>query len=144
MLIQPQNNLNQEVFLMALSEDNPATQTEDQRLSQFIDNLTLDDQRALSRLLNSWDERDQRKYPREKCSIITDFTVDKQSYKGIIRDISPYGAYIKSLHQFPVNLVISQSFFFPNFEIPIRSQSKIVWAGSDGFGVQFDSLQSDE
>ena len=129
---------------MALSEDNPATRTEDQRLSQFIDNLTLDDQRALSRLLNKWDKRDQRNYPREKCSIITDYIVDNHNYKGIMRDISPYGAYIASRHLFPVNQIISQSFFFPNFEIPIRSNSKIVWIGSDGFGVQFNSLQSSE
>jgi hypothetical protein len=128
---------------MALPEDNPATRTENQRLSQLVDNLTLDDQRTLSRLLNSWEKRDQRKHPREKCSIITDYIVDNHNYKGIMRDISPYGAYIKCRHQFPVNQVIFQSFFFPNFEIPIRSNSKIVWVGSDGFGVQFDGLQSD-
>ena len=129
---------------MALSEENPATRTEEQRLSQFVEKLTLDDQRALSRLLNSWEKRDQRQHPREKCSIITDYIVDNHNYKGIMRDISPYGAYIKSRHQFPVNQVIFQSFFFPNFEIPIRSNSKIVWIGSDGFGVKFDGLQSSE
>lgn len=129
---------------MALSENNPDIRTEDQRLSNFVDNLTLDDQRALSRLLNRWDKKDQRKYPREKCSIITDYLVDNHNYQGIMRDISPYGAYIQSRHQFPVNQVIFQSFFFPNFEIPIRSNSKIVWIGSDGFGVKFDSLQSDQ
>jgi hypothetical protein len=128
---------------MALSENNRAIRAEDQRLSQFIDNLTLDDQRALSRLLNSWEKRDQRKHPREKCSIITDYIVDNHNYKGIMQDISPYGAYVKSRHLFPVNQVIFQSFFFPNFEIPIRSNSKIVWVGPDGFGVTFDSLQSD-
>ena len=127
---------------MALSEDNPATRTEDQRLSHFIDNLTLDDQRALSRLLNSWEKRDQRKHPRERCSIITDYIVDNHNYKDVMQDISPYGAYIASRHLFPVNQIIFQTFFFPNFEIPIRSNSKIVWIGSDGFGVKFDSLQS--
>ena len=129
---------------MALPEDNPATRTENQRLSQLVDNLTLDDQRTLSRLLNSWEKRDQRKHPREKCSIITDYIVDDHNYKGIMQDISPYGAYIKCRHQFPVNQVIFQTFFFPNFEIPIRSSSNIVWVGSDGFGVKFDSLESDE
>jgi len=128
---------------MALSEKNPAIRTENQRLSKLVDNLTLDDQRALSRLLNRWDKRDQRKHFREKCSIITDFIVDNHHYQGIMRDISPYGAYIKSRVQFPVNQIIFQSFFFPNFEIPIRSNSKIVWIGLDGFGVKFDSLQSD-
>jgi hypothetical protein len=129
---------------MALSEKNPDSRTENPRLSKFVDNLTLDDQRALSRLLSSWEKRDQRKHSREKCSIITDYIVDNHHYKGIMCNISPYGAYISSRHLFPVNQIIFQSFFFPNFEIPIRSNSKIVWVGSDGFGVQFDSLQSDK
>jgi len=129
---------------MALSKDNPATRTENQRLAKFVDDLNLDDQRALSRLLSSWEKRDQRKHPREKCSIVTDFIVENHNYKGIMRNISPYGAYISSRHVFPVNREIFQRFFFPNFEIPIRSNSNIVWVGSDGFGVQFDKLQSDK
>ena len=129
---------------MALNEDSSNSQPANQRLSELLDDLTLDDQRTLSRLLNSWEKRDQRQHPRERCSIITDYVVDNRNYKGIMRDISPYGAYIATRHLFPVNRVIFQSFFFPNFEIPIRSNSKIVWVGSEGFGVQFDSLQSDE
>ena len=128
---------------MSLPNDNLGSRSENQRLSQFVDMLTIDDQRALSRLLNSWERRDQRKTPREKCSIITEYIVEKHQYKGIIRNISPYGAYIKSRNVFAVNRIIHQSFFFPNFEIPIRSNSKIVWIGSEGFGVQFDSLQTD-
>ena len=129
---------------MALPEDHSAVRTDGQSLSRIVDNLTLDDQRALSRMLNSWEKRDQRRYAREKCSIITDYTVDNHHYKGIMQNISPYGAYIVSRHLFPVNQIIYQSFFFPNFEIPIRSDSKVAWVGSDGFGVQFDSLHSDE
>ena len=129
---------------MALNEDSSNSQPANQRLSELLDDLTLDDQRTLSRLLNSWEKRDQRQHPRERCSIITDYVVDNRNYKGIMRDISPYGAYIATRHLFPVNRVIFQSFFFPNFEIPIRSNSKIVWVGSEGFGVKFDNLQSDE
>lgn len=129
---------------MAVSDDNPNTQEANQRLSELIDELSLDEQRILSRLLNTWENKDQRKYPRESCSIITDYVVDHQSYKGIMRNISPYGAYVASRHLFPVDQIIYQSFFFPNFEIPIRSNSKIIWVGSDGFGVKFDSLRSDD
>ena len=129
---------------MALYEDSSNSQPANQRLSELLDDLTLDDQRTLSRLLNSWEKRDQRQHPRERCSIITNYVVDNRNYKGIMRDISPYGAYIATRHLFPVNRVIFQSFFFPNFEIPIRSNSKIVWVGSEGFGVKFDNLQSDE
>jgi hypothetical protein len=64
--------------------------------------------------------------------------VDDQIRKDIIKNISLGGAFIASPQPLPVNLVISQSFFFPNFEIPIRSKSKIVWTDPNGFGVQFD------
>ena len=129
---------------MALADDHPSAQSDGQRLSRFVDNLSREDQRTLSRLLKSREKKDKRQHARERCSIITDYMVDNHNYKGIMQNISPSGAYIASRHMFPVNQVIFQSFFFPNFEIPIRSHSKIVWVGSDGFGVQFDSLRSDE
>ena len=128
---------------MASSRNSFNSSTVSRHLSQLIDNLTIDDQRMLARILNNWDNRDQRKQPRTPCSIITEYTVDSQSHKGTMKNISPGGAYIENRPLFPVEQEISQSFFVPNFEIPIRSNSKIVWVGSDGFGVQFDSLQSD-
>jgi hypothetical protein len=127
---------------MSLPNDNLGSRFESRRISRFIETLTIDDQRALSRLLNRWGKKDQRQTPREKCSIITEYIVGERHYKGLIKNISPNGAYIKSQDVFAVSKVIHQSFFFPNFEIPIRSNSKIVWIGSDGFGVQFDSLQT--
>ena len=60
-----------------------------------------------------------------------------------MKNISIGGAYIISPHVVPVNQQIMQSFFFPNFEIPIRSTSKVIWIESKGFGVQFDIIQSD-
>ncbi len=128
---------------MSLPNDNLGSRFESQRLSQFVETLTIDDQRALSRLVNRWGKKDQRQTPREKCSIITEYIFEDRQFNGLIKNISPYGAYIKSQDVFAVNTVIHQSFFFPNFEIPIRSNSRIVWIRSDGFGVQFDSLQPD-
>ena len=129
---------------MALAEDHPSAQSDSHSLSRFVDNLSREDQRTLARLLKSREKKEKRQQARERCSIITDYMVEDRNYKGIMQNISPSGAYIASRHMFPVNQVILQSFFFPNFEIPIRSYSKIVWVGSDGFGVQFDSLRSDE
>ncbi len=114
-----------------------------QRLSQFINNLTIDEVRVLARLLNNWQKRDQRRHPRTPCSIITEYMVENQTHKDLIQNISLGGAFIESRHTFPVDLVVSQSFFFPNFEIPIRSNSKIVWADAHGFGVQFEILDAD-
>ena len=129
---------------MATGNDNFSSRADDPHLSQFLDNLSIDDQRVLSRLLNSWEKRDQRTHPRTPCRIITEYIVDDQNCKGIMRNISQDGTFIESRHELAVNQHIAQSFFFPNFEIPIRSNSKIVWVASKGFGVRFDFVQSEK
>ena len=113
------------------------------RLSHFVNNLTIDEVRVLARLLKNWQKRDQRRHPRTPCSIITEYMVENQIHKDLMKNISLGGAFIESPRTFPVDLVVSQSFFFPNFEIPIRSNSKIVWTDPRGFGVQFDILDAD-
>jgi len=127
---------------MDSSKDNFNSTADSRHLNQLIDHLTIDDQRMLARILNNWDDRDQRKQPRTPCSIITEYAVDNRLHKGTMENISPGGAYIANQPLFPVNQEISQSFFIPNFEIPIRSMSKIIWVGSDGFGVQFKRFLS--
>jgi len=127
---------------MASFKENFNSPTDSRHLTQLIDNLTIDDQRMLARILDNWDDRDQRKQPRTECSIITEYTVDNQLHKGTMKNISPGGAYIENQPLFPVSQEISQSFFIPNFEIPIRSKSQIVWVGSNGFGVQFKQFVS--
>jgi hypothetical protein len=127
---------------MASSNEIFNSPTNSRHLTQLIDNLTLDDQRMLARILNNWDDRDQRKQPRTPCSIITEYTVANRLHKGTMENISPGGAYIANQPLFPVSAEISQSFFIPNFEIPIRSKSEIIWVGSNGFGVQFKQFVS--
>ena len=127
---------------MASSKVNVNSPTDSRHLAKLIDNLTIDDQRMLARILNNWDDRDQRNQPRAPCSIITEYTVDNRSYKDTMKNISPGGAFIANRAMFPVGQEISQSFFVPNFEIPIRSKSKIIWVGSNGFGVQFKRFVS--
>ena len=125
---------------MATSLDPFNERSATQRLSQFINNLSMAEVRILARMVNDWQKRDQRRNPRTPCSIITEYMVENQIHEDLIKNISLDGAFIESRHTFPENLVISQSFFFPNFEIPIRSQSKVVWANTYGFGVQFEIL----
>ena len=127
---------------MASFRNNLNSPVDSRHLNQLINHLTIDDQRMLARILNNWDDRDQRKQPRTPCSIITEYTVDNRLHKGTMKNISPGGAYFANQPLFPVNQEISQSFFIPNFEIPIRSMSKIIWVGSDGFGVQFNRFLS--
>ena len=128
---------------MATNSNSFNSRTDDPDLSQFLDNLSIDDQRVLSRLLNTWEKRDQRRHPRMPCSIITEYFVNDQEHKGVMRNISLDGAFIETRHELAVQQQIAQSFFFPNFEIPIRSNSKIVWVASVGFGVQFEFVQNE-
>jgi hypothetical protein len=129
---------------MATGNDSFNSRTDEPHLSQFLDNLSIDDQRVLSRLLNTWEKRDQRRHPRMPCTIITEYVVNEQDYKGVMLNISLDGAFIESRHAFAVNQQIAQSFFYPNFEFPIRSNSKIVWVASKGFGVQFEFVQNNK
>ena len=111
------------------------------RMSDLVEKLSIEEQRILTRMLNNWDKRDQRSHPRIPCTIITEYLALNRSYKDTIKNISLNGAFIESTNRFPVNLDINQRFFFPNFEIPIRSHSKIAWTASFGFGVQFEIVE---
>ena len=121
------------------NDQQPATR----RMSDLVKKLSLEEQRILARLLNNWEKRDQRSHPRIPCTIITEYQALNRSYKDTIKNISLNGAFIESTNHFPVNLEIDQRFFFPNFEIPIRSHSKIVWTTTSGFGVQFEILDGE-
>ena len=111
-------------------------------LSKFINQLSAGEQQLLSELLNDVQRKEQREHPRTPCSIITEYDFNDRAYKGTIKDISLGGAFILSRHVPPINRQITQSFFFPNFEIPIRSKSKIIWVDANGFGVQFNQFIS--
>jgi hypothetical protein len=118
--------------------DNPAVT---KRMADLVEHLSLEEQRILARLLNDWEKRDQRLHPRIPCAIVTEYRALNRSYKDTIKNISLDGAFIESTNELPVNLEITQRFFFPNFEIPIRSNSKIIWTAPIGFGVQFEILE---
>ena len=109
-----------------------------QRMSELFKNLSIEEQRILARMLNDWEKRDQRLHPRIPCSIVTEYRTSNRSYKDTIKNISLGGAFIESTNPLPVHSQINQRFFFPNFEIPIRSESKIIWVASYGFGVEFE------
>jgi hypothetical protein len=111
------------------------------QMHKILEKLSIEEQRTLARLLNNWKERDQRRHSRIGCSIITEYRFLNRSYRDTIKNISLGGAFIESANRFPVDQEIRQHFFFPNFEIPIRSKSKIMWTSGAGFGVQFEFVE---
>jgi hypothetical protein len=118
--------------------DHPAAT---KRMSDLVNDLSIEEQRILARLLSNWEKRDQRFHPRIPCTIVTEYRALNRSYKDTIKNISLDGAFIESAHHLPVDLQINQRFFFPNFEIPIRSNSKIIWTAPSGFGVRFEIVE---
>ena len=114
------------------------------RMVKLLENLSIEEQRILARLLNEWEKGDQRRHPRIPCSIITEYRALNHVHKDTIKNISLGGAYIGSTQHFPLNLEIDQSFFFPNFEIPMQFKSQIIWTGPNGFGVQFLVIESEK
>ena len=81
------------------------------RMVKLMKKLSIDEQRTLARLLNDWEQRDQRLHPRIPCSIATEYHAFNHVHKGRIKNISLGGAYIDSARKFPLNLKIEQSFF---------------------------------
>ena len=110
-------------------------------MSDLVNDLSIEEQRILARLLSNWEKRDQRFHSRIPCTIVTEYRALNRSYKDTIKNISLDGAFIESAHHLPVDLQINQRFFFPNFEIPIRSNSKIIWTDPSGFGVRFEIVE---
>jgi hypothetical protein len=114
------------------------------RIVKLFEKLAIEEQRILTRVLNDWEKRDQRRDPRFPCSIITEYRALNLVHKDTIKNISMGGAFIHSSQRFPINLEIIQSFFIPNFEIQIQSKSQIIWTGPSGFGVQFEAIKSEK
>ena len=58
------------------------------RMSDLVKTLSIEEQRILARLLNNWEERDQRLYPRIPCAIVTEYHALNRLYKDTIKNIS--------------------------------------------------------
>ena len=77
---------------------------------------------------------------RRTCLISTDYIIGKEAFSGYILDISAFGAFIETNVILPAGQKLSMSFSLPNHQKPFNSKGQIVWSGSQGIGVKFDSL----
>ena len=77
---------------------------------------------------------------RRDCLVSLHYRVDGQSFEGFILDISAFGVFIESDEQFPVQKPIDLSFSLPGYSKQLKLSGKIVWSGTQGFGVKFNSL----
>lgn len=77
---------------------------------------------------------------RRDCLVSLEYRVDGHTYEGFILDISAFGVFIESDEQFPIHKRIRLSFSLPGYPTPLHLSGKIVWSGTQGFGVKFNSL----
>ena len=77
---------------------------------------------------------------RRDCLVSLEYRIDGRSFEGFILDISAFGVFIESDGQFPVGKRIQLSFSLPGYPSQLNLAGKIVWSGSQGFGVKFNSL----
>ncbi|MEA3437969.1 MAG: PilZ domain-containing protein [Thermodesulfobacteriota bacterium] len=77
---------------------------------------------------------------RRACLISADYIVGKEAFSGYILDMSAFGAFLETNVIFPAGEKLSMSFSLPNHHKPFTFIGQIVWSGSQGIGVKFDSL----
>ena len=80
----------------------------------------------------------ERRTVRRSCKIRTDFSVKDRICLGIITDISPYGAFIKSLDIFQPGEIVRMVIKSKNANL--RHSGTIKWSNQIGFGLQFKTV----
>ena len=85
---------------------------------------------------------DERILPRRLCLIPVNCTIEEQSYKGLILDINPTGAYIDIDESISIGQKITLAFFSPFCVKTIQLSGKIIWTSTHGIGVQFNEWSS--
>jgi hypothetical protein len=113
-----------------------ASQTRE-RLIQRINAMTDEQCRDLLKLLD-WQQRDQRRFPRQKSTNPSRFFVQDQEYQGVIKNVSADGMFIESPQNVAPGEKVTIVFSLFSFEDPIRITGQIAWKDRDGFGVKLD------
>ena len=123
-------------------------------LMEIVSNMTYDQQLALLQQLDEMppqerpiktirldgEETFMRGHLRKSCLIAVDYTIQGQSYKGYILDISSLGVFIETRIIFPVGEMIEIFFTLPDYDKPFSLNAEIAWSGRYGIGVKFDTL----
>jgi hypothetical protein len=77
----------------------------------------------------------ERKSVRKPCKMPTDFLVNNRACMGVITDISPLGAFIKSLDIFQTGETIKM--VIKSKKANVKRTGIIKWSNQIGFGMQF-------
>ncbi len=78
---------------------------------------------------------DRRKTIRRSCKTPTDFLTKNRACMGVITDISPFGAFVKSLDIFQTGEIVRMVIKFRNTNG--KRTGIVKWSNQIGFGLQF-------
>jgi hypothetical protein len=108
-----------------------------ERLIQRINAMTDEQCRDLLKLLD-WQQRDQRRFPRQNSTNPSRFFIQDQEYAGVIKNVSADGMFIESPQSVAPGEMVTIVFSLFSFEDPIRITGRIAWKDRNGFGVKLD------
>ncbi len=81
------------------------------------------------------EDTDARKAIRRHCKMPTDFSVENRTYMGIITNISPFGAFVRSLDIVKTGETVKM--IIKAKKSTIKRTGTIKWSNQIGFGLQF-------
>ena len=81
---------------------------------------------------------EERKAIRRDVKIATDFLVKNRACEGVITNISPFGAFIKSLDVFKTDEIVRMVIKTKNANV--KRTGTIRWSNQIGFGLQFANV----
>ncbi len=86
------------------------------------------------------EEASMRGHFRKPCLISVNYSIQDNSFKGRILDISPVGVFIETSESFPAEQEMKLTFSLPNYSKPLNLNGIIAWIGQNGIGVKFKNL----
>jgi len=108
------------------------------RLVELINSMTEDQCQRLFQKLQTIIPKDQRGHHRAACSIPVDYTTQKGSFSGFVKDISKGGVFIETRAHLDVGEKIKLTFSSLTQPNSIRIVGRIVRKNMLGAGVEFE------
>ncbi|RKZ27311.1 hypothetical protein DRQ26_03260 [bacterium] len=90
------------------------------------------------------ESKNKRKHARFNCLVAVDYDIKDWSYQNFMRNLSLGGAFIETKNSIPVGQRILMSFSAANESVRCNIAGKVVRRTSDGFGVKFEQLSSQQ
>jgi PilZ domain len=105
-----------------------------------VRNLTLDQQKEILEILNTWQVGKQREYQRLKTRANIDMAVGKRVIQMDASDISASGIFINTSGEFENKKTIRLVFSVPGVDKSFKLQGVIVRVEENGIAVKFENI----